>query len=180
MSEIANTLFVAPSTATYQVGVMIGAGLLSRTQRQSTVIVRRTPRGDALLRLYRDLGNLLRPGGLVLNGDHMAFSTASPTFARLGERVLDEQWTDAAFAARGIETAEQAWEMLRAGATLLQVYTAMVYAGPALAAQINAGLARRLADAGATSVADVVGSDSRAPADARTTGQGTHEAQAPA
>jgi hypothetical protein len=37
---------------------------------------------------------------------------ALPTFARLSQRVLDEQWTDAAFAARGIETAEQWWDAL--------------------------------------------------------------------
>ena len=65
---------------------------------------------EPLARLYHDLGRLLRPGGLLLNGDHMAFS--SPTPARLSERVLEQQWTDAAFAARGIETAEQWWEAL--------------------------------------------------------------------
>ena len=63
-----------------------------------------------LVRLYRDLGRVLGRGGLLLNGDHMAFGPASPTLARLSKRVLDEQWTDAAFAARGIETAEQWWE----------------------------------------------------------------------
>ena len=65
---------------------------------------------EPLARLYHDLGRLLRPGGLLLNGDHMAFS--SPTPARLSERVLDQQWADAAFAARGIETAEQWWDAL--------------------------------------------------------------------
>ena len=40
-----------------------------------------------------------------LNGDNMAFSAALPTLARLSQRLLDEQWADAAFAARGIETA---------------------------------------------------------------------------
>lgn len=67
---------------------------------------------DLLARLYHDLGRLLRPGGLFLNGDHMAFGPGSPTLARLTQRDLDEQWTDAAFAARGIETAEQWWEAL--------------------------------------------------------------------
>lgn len=71
-------------------------------------------RPEPLTRLYRDLGRLLRPGGLFLNGDHMAPDPALPTFARLSERVLDEQWTDAAFAARGIETSEQWWQALAA------------------------------------------------------------------
>ena len=67
---------------------------------------------EPLARLYHDLGRLLRPGGLFLNGDNMAFGPALPSFARFSQRVLDEQWTDAAFAARGIETAEQWWEAL--------------------------------------------------------------------
>ena len=67
---------------------------------------------EPLARLYHDLGRVLRPGGVFLNGDHMAFGPALPTFARLSGRVLNEQWTDAAFAARGIETAEQWWDAL--------------------------------------------------------------------
>lgn len=67
---------------------------------------------EPLGRLYRDLGRLLRPGGLFLNGDHLAFGPALPTLARLSQRTLDEQWTDASFAARGIETAEQWWDAL--------------------------------------------------------------------
>ncbi|MBO0829275.1 MAG: methyltransferase type 11, partial [Streptosporangiales bacterium] len=65
---------------------------------------------EPLARLYRDLARLLRPGGVLLNADHMAFGPASPTLARLSRRALDEQWTDSAFAARGIETAEQWWD----------------------------------------------------------------------
>jgi SAM-dependent methyltransferase len=65
---------------------------------------------EPLARLYRDLGRLLRPGGLFLNGDHMAFGPAEPSLARLSQRAAGERWTDAAFAARGIETAEQWWE----------------------------------------------------------------------
>lgn len=67
---------------------------------------------EPLGRLYNDLARLLRLGGLFLNGDHMGFAPALPTFTRLSKRSLDEQWTDAAFAARGIETAEQWWEAL--------------------------------------------------------------------
>ena len=67
---------------------------------------------EPLGRLYHDLAHLLRPGGLFLNGDNMAFSAALPTLARLSQRLLDEQWADAAFAARGIETAEQWWDAL--------------------------------------------------------------------
>jgi SAM-dependent methyltransferase len=69
---------------------------------------------EPLTRLYHDLGRLLRPGGLLLNGDHMAFGPRLPTFARLSDGALKQQWSDAAFAARGIETAEQWWDALSA------------------------------------------------------------------
>jgi SAM-dependent methyltransferase len=65
---------------------------------------------EPLTRVYRELAHLLRPGGLFLNGDHLAFGPALPTFERLSEHVLEKQWSDASFAARGIETAEQWWE----------------------------------------------------------------------
>ena len=68
---------------------------------------------EPLGRLYHDLARLLPPGGPFLNGDNMAFGPAAPTLARLSQQLLDEQWTDAAFAARGVETAEQWWDALR-------------------------------------------------------------------
>jgi SAM-dependent methyltransferase len=69
---------------------------------------------EPLARLYHDLGRLLRPGGLFLNGDNMAFGPALPAFARLNQHVFDELWSDASFAARGIETTEQWWDALAA------------------------------------------------------------------
>jgi SAM-dependent methyltransferase len=77
----------------------------------STTALHRLP-PEPLARLYRDLVRLLRPGGLVLNGDHMAFDPGLPTLARLSRRALEKQWTDDAFAARGIETSEQWWDAL--------------------------------------------------------------------
>jgi SAM-dependent methyltransferase len=68
----------------------------------------------SLVRLYGELGGLLRPGGLFLDADHLAFSPASSTFARLAQGALDAQWSVAAFAERGVETAEQWWSALAA------------------------------------------------------------------
>lgn len=45
----------------------------------------------------------------------------------------------------GIETAEDAWERILAGATLVQAHTGFVYGGPLWPRRINRGLARLLA-----------------------------------
>ncbi len=52
----------------------------------------------------------------------------------------------------GIETADDAWERLRAGATLVQAYTGFIYGGPLWPRRIHAGLARRARAAGSSSV----------------------------
>ena len=59
----------------------------------------------------------------------------------------------------GIATADDAWERIRAGASLVQVYTAMVYAGPGIARRITEGLESKLAEAGFGNIADAVGSE---------------------
>jgi SAM-dependent methyltransferase len=69
---------------------------------------------EPLAEVYREVGRLLRPGGIFLNGDHLAFGPALPTLVSLSDRHLETLWTDDAFAARGIETAEQWWESLSA------------------------------------------------------------------
>jgi dihydroorotate dehydrogenase len=59
----------------------------------------------------------------------------------------------------GIATAEQAYAKIRAGASLVQVYTGFAYAGPALPRRLADGLAALLRRDGFTSVADAVGKD---------------------
>jgi dihydroorotate dehydrogenase len=61
--------------------------------------------------------------------------------------------------AGGIGCADDAWERIRAGASLVQLYTAMVYQGPGIAMRIARGLARRLERAGFANVAEAVGSE---------------------
>jgi dihydroorotate dehydrogenase len=57
----------------------------------------------------------------------------------------------------GIETADDAWERIAHGATLLQLYTGFIYEGPLAAWRIHRGLGARLAREGISSVADLVG-----------------------
>ena len=42
----------------------------------------------------------------------------------------------------GIFTAEDAWEKIAAGASLVQLYTGFIYQGPGIAQEINEGLAK--------------------------------------
>jgi dihydroorotate dehydrogenase len=60
--------------------------------------------------------------------------------------------------AGGIASAEDAWQKIRAGATLLQLYSALVYQGPQLVADILSGLVERLDRRGLSSVAEAAGS----------------------
>jgi dihydroorotate dehydrogenase len=57
----------------------------------------------------------------------------------------------------GIATAEDAWARIRAGASLVQLYSAMVYEGPGIARRIVDGLEALLRRDGFTSLAEAVG-----------------------
>ena len=59
----------------------------------------------------------------------------------------------------GIATAEHAWERIRAGASLVQLYSAMVYEGPGLGARIVKGLETLMRRDGFASIAEAVGSE---------------------
>ena len=61
----------------------------------------------------------------------------------------------------GIFTAEDAWEKIAAGASLVQLYTGFIYQGPNIAQQINEGLSRILAREGFASLDAAVGSRSK-------------------
>ena len=62
----------------------------------------------------------------------------------------------------GIMSGEDAWEMIRAGASLIQVYTGLIYGGPGFVASINRHLLKRLAESGKASIEEVIGEASRA------------------
>ena len=58
----------------------------------------------------------------------------------------------------GIADAEDAWQRIRAGASLIQLYSAMVYEGPGIVRRIAAGLDERVRAAGFANIAEAVGS----------------------
>ena len=61
----------------------------------------------------------------------------------------------------GVGGAAEAYAKIRAGASLVQLYTALVYHGPGLVAEIKAGLAALLGRDGFARVSEAVGADHR-------------------
>ncbi|MEQ1538399.1 MAG: dihydroorotate dehydrogenase (quinone), partial [Sphingorhabdus sp.] len=59
----------------------------------------------------------------------------------------------------GIGSAQDAYARIRAGASLVQLYSALVYEGPTLARRINDGLAALLERDGFANVAEAIGVD---------------------
>lgn len=61
----------------------------------------------------------------------------------------------------GIASADDAWDRIIAGASLVQLYSAMVYEGPGLAARIASGLEARCVREGFANIADAIGTARR-------------------
>jgi dihydroorotate dehydrogenase len=68
--------------------------------------------------------------------------------ARVGERLL-------LVSVGGVESADDVWERLCAGASLVQVYTGLIYEGPALVRALHRALAARLRAAGIRELAEL-------------------------
>ncbi|MEU9574588.1 quinone-dependent dihydroorotate dehydrogenase [Streptomyces massasporeus] len=75
-------------------------------------------------------------------------------YARVGDRIT-------LVGVGGIENAEDAWQRILAGATLVQGYSAFIYEGPFWGRSIHKGLSARLATSPYATLADAVGADVR-------------------
>ncbi|MEU3187383.1 quinone-dependent dihydroorotate dehydrogenase [Streptomyces sp. NPDC006923] len=75
-------------------------------------------------------------------------------YARVGDRIT-------LVGVGGIENAEDAWQRILAGATLIQGYSAFIYEGPFWSRAIHKGLAARLAAGPYATLAEAVGADTR-------------------
>jgi dihydroorotate dehydrogenase len=97
----------------------------------------------------------LGPGGI--SGPplaHRSLEVLRRLYARVGDRQV-------LIGVGGIETADDAWERITAGASLLQGYTGFVYGGGLWAKQIHDGIAERLHVGGFSSLSAAVGSGVR-------------------
>jgi dihydroorotate dehydrogenase len=59
----------------------------------------------------------------------------------------------------GISTPEEAYRRIRAGASLVQLYTSLIYKGPEVVEEINNGLIDLLARDGYSSISEAIGAD---------------------
>ncbi|WP_399093868.1 quinone-dependent dihydroorotate dehydrogenase [Streptomyces sp. BBFR2] len=73
-------------------------------------------------------------------------------YARVGDRLT-------LVGVGGITTAEDAWQRILAGATLIQGYSAFIYEGPFWCRALHKGLAARLRDSPYATLADAVGAE---------------------
>ena len=77
-------------------------------------------------------------------------------YGRVGDRLT-------LISVGGIETVDDAWDRITAGASLLQGYTGFIYGGGLWAKHIHDGLAIRLREGGFASLTEAVGSATRQP-----------------
>jgi dihydroorotate dehydrogenase len=114
------------------------------------------------------VGNTTVSRPLGLHGPHTGEAgglSGRPLFA-LSTRVLADMYrlTEGRIplvGCGGVGSGEDAYAKIRAGASLVQLYTALVYEGPGLVGRVKSGLARCMRADGFTRIADAVGADHR-------------------
>lgn len=84
----------------------------------------------------------------------------APSTRVLAEAYLRVEQAFPLIGVGGVDSPAAAWAKIRAGASLIQLYSGLIYAGPGLVADIKRGLAADLTRRG-TSLADEVGIDAR-------------------
>ena len=104
-----------------------------------------------------------RPAGLInRNAREAGGLSGRPLFASstalLGDMYRLTQGRLPLIGVGGIASASDAYAKIRAGACLVQLYTALVFTGPHLVSEIKKGLADLLITGGFASIADAIGS----------------------
>jgi dihydroorotate dehydrogenase len=138
--KIAPDLELSQAVALSEIAVDAGA---------AGVIATNTTTDYALLPGAKDFGGL---SGAVLREKSFRIFAAVAR-ALYGRAVL--------ISVGGIDSGAEAYRRLRAGASLVQIYTALVYEGPGLPRRINEELLALMARDGVKGIAEVVGADRR-------------------
>ena len=82
---------------------------------------------------------------------------ANAVLARVARRIQNSDRPVPVVGVGGVDSADSAWEKICLGASLVQIYTGLIYHGPGLIAEIHRGLSQRLQQAGLTSITQAVG-----------------------
>jgi len=114
----------------------------------NTTITRPAPSDAGLQRIYSETGGL---SGRPLRG--RSTEVIRHLHRQTGGRLP-------VVGVGGIFTAEDAWEKITAGASLVQIYTGLVYEGPSIARDIVSGLRRHLDERGLSDIRAAVGAGS--------------------
>ncbi|SDM51659.1 class I SAM-dependent methyltransferase [Nonomuraea jiangxiensis] len=86
--------------------------------------------GPELKAVFTELASVLRPGGVLLNADHMATDDVTPTLSRL-ERAVHERQTERAFGANPPEDWRSWWEAITADPAFAEASEERTTAGAA-------------------------------------------------
>jgi dihydroorotate dehydrogenase len=107
----------------------------------------------------------LRDGLKSHHRDEMGGMSGQPLFefstAQLAAFYRHTQGRIPLIGVGGIDSADTAYAKIRSGASLIQLYTGLIYQGPGLIPAITEGLAQRLRRDGFANIKDAVGADLR-------------------
>jgi dihydroorotate dehydrogenase len=138
-----------PFEALDQILELVGPRQIAGIVATNTTITRPETHDADLARIYAE------PGGL----------SGRPLRARSTEviRLLYRQSRGSVpiIGVGGIFNSDDAWEKIAAGASLVQIYTGLVYEGPGIAKAIVSGLLARLGEMGLRDLAQAVGCENR-------------------
>ena len=112
-----------------------------------------TLRRESLLTPPDEVAKLAWPEGGGVSGAPLN-ARSLEVLRRLRARVSDRL---VLISVGGVSSADDVWERVLAGATLVQAYTGFIYGGPGWARAINLELARRTWDSGSRSIQELVG-----------------------
>ena len=113
------------------------------------IIATNTTTDYTLLPNAKDFGGL--SGKVLTQKSFILFEELAKAF--YGKTVL--------ISVGGIDSAEEAYKRLKAGANLIQIYSAFIFKGPYLNRQINEGILKLMEKDGFHHISEVIGSDRR-------------------
>ncbi|MGC9221966.1 MAG: quinone-dependent dihydroorotate dehydrogenase [Solirubrobacteraceae bacterium] len=145
---------ISPDTADHEIDAI--AELALELGLDGIVATNTTVRRETLASSSQARAALAWPQGGGVSGAPLkarSLEVLKRLYARVGDRLV-------LVSVGGVESADDVWQRILSGATLVQSYTGLVYGGPAWPRAINLELARRTFDAGAESIQALVGSAS--------------------